>query len=330
MIKVLFIASANKGNISPIVLSQGLSLSRSGITISYFGIEGKGIAGYLSNVSRIRKRIRDTNPDIIHAHYSYSGIAACLAAGGKPVVVSLMGSELANKGIYRFATTFFSRYLWDITIVKSEWMANRTGSRRTVVIPNGVDLDQFFPMDDRPALKKKHGLPADKKHVLFIADPARYSKNHELARQATGLVPGDDAELVVRYDLPHSDMPELINAADVVLLTSRWEGSPNIVKEAMACNCPVVATDVGDIAWLFGSEKGYYIADPDPTDVAQKLGQALQVRRGTDAVNGRERLQVLGLDSGTIAQRITAVYDALLSDDKYHKKQPSKPSVIRK
>ncbi len=328
--KVLFVASANKGTISPIVINQGSSLAKFGITINYFGIEGKGITGYLSSVSRIRKQIRNSRPDLIHAHYSYSGFAARLAAGGKPVVVSLMGSDLMKKGAFRLAIRFFSRYLWDKTIVKSEWMANRSGCPHAVVIPNGVDLDQFHPMSDRAVLKRKFDLQTDKKHILFIADPARYSKNYALARQAAALVPGDDTELVARYDMPHSEIPELINAADVVLLTSRWEGSPNIVKEAMACNCPVVGTDVGDISWLFNDQMGYYIADPDPADIAQKLGQALQMRKGVALVNGRRRLEALGLDSGSIAKRISAEYHALLSDNRDHEKEPSKPSVILK
>ena len=310
--KVLFVASANMGSISPIVLSQGSSLISSGIAVSYFGIEGKGFTGYLNNVRSIRKHVREHDPDIIHAHFSFSGFAARMAAGGKPVVVSLMGSDLAGGGGSRYLTAFFSRYVWDKTIVKSGWMANRTGNRRTVVIPNGVDLKRFVPMDDRPALKRKHGLPDGRKHILFFADPARDEKNFGLAQKAMKQGSREDVELVPIHDAPHSDMPELINAADVVLLTSRWEGSPNIVKEAMACNCPVVSTDVGDVAWLFGNENGYFIADPDPADVAQKLGQALHVRRGDDAVNGRKRLQALGLDSGTIAQRIIAEYRRLL------------------
>ncbi len=311
-IKVLIVASANKGQLSPIVLSQALSLPHQEIMVSYFGIHGKGISGYLSNIRKIRKCIRNEDPDIIHAHYSFSGYAARLAAGGKPVVVSLMGSDLANNGIYRFLTSFFCKYLWDRTIVKSEWMAPRTGCRHTVVIPNGVDLNRFVPMDNRLALKKKLGLSPDRKHIFFFADPVRRSKNFELAQKAVKQLSGEDIELVVRHDVPHGDMPELINAADAVLLTSRWEGSPNIVKEAMACNCPVVATNVGDIAWLFGKERGYYLAEPDPADLAHKIRDAINVREKPGVVNGRDRIIELGIDSASISKRIIEEYRGLL------------------
>ncbi len=275
----------------------------------------------MSNIRKIKKYIRDEDPDIIHAHYSFSGYVAQLAAGGKPVVVSLMGSDLVNNGIYRFLASFFCRYLWDRTIVKSEWMATRAGCRRAVVIPNGVDLNRFVPMNNRLALKKKLGLSTDRKHIFFFADPVRRSKNFELAQKAMKQLSGEDIELVVRHDILHGNMPELINAADAVLLTSRWEGSPNIVKEAMACNCPVVATDVGDIAWLFGKETGYYLAGPDPEDLAHKIQGAIKSRVKPGSVNGRDRIIELGLDAGSIAKRIIAEYRSLLVSDKYLKNQ---------
>ena len=317
MTRVLFISSANRNGINPIVTAQGISLSDAGLDVHYYGILGKGAAGYLKNIGKIRKTVRDVQPDIIHAHFSFSGFAASLAAQGKPVVVSLMGSDVAGGWVHRFPTKFFSRFLWARTIVKSEWMAKRTLSRRIAVIPNGVDLKRFFPTNDRSALKRKCGLSADKKHILFFADPNRYSKNYTLAQQAMRHASIDDAELVVKFDVSHGDMPELINAADMVLLTSRWEGSPNVVKEAMACNCPVVATSVGDVAWLFGNETGYYTADFNPQNIGNRISGVMQLLDDGVQINGRQRIIRLGLDSESIASRLIKVYEEVLKSDEY-------------
>lgn len=100
-----------------------------------------------------------------------------------------------------------------------------------------------------------------------------------------------------------------MNAADVLLLTSRYEGSPNVIKEAMACNCPIVATDVGDIRWIIGDTEGCYLTSFDPGDVASKLQLALKFGRRT---RGRERLIELGLDSVSVAKRIVQLYQDVI------------------
>ena len=102
------------------------------------------------------------------------------------------------------------------------------------------------------------------------------------------------------------------NAADLLLLTSKHEGSPNIIKEAMACNCPVVSTDVGDVRWVIGNTKGCYITSSNPVGVAQKVMLALEFSEKNSRTKGRERIMELGLDSDTIAAKIIAVYKKVL------------------
>jgi glycosyltransferase involved in cell wall biosynthesis len=102
------------------------------------------------------------------------------------------------------------------------------------------------------------------------------------------------------------------NAVDVILLTSLHEGSPNVVKEAMACNCPVVSTDVGDVRWLFGDTPGYFITSFDYKDVVEKIKLAINFREKYYQTKGRERIIDLGLDSGTVAGRIIDVYRQVL------------------
>jgi glycosyltransferase involved in cell wall biosynthesis len=103
-------------------------------------------------------------------------------------------------------------------------------------------------------------------------------------------------------------------AADVLLSTSHWEGSPNAIKEAMACNLPVVSTDVGDVKWLFGDEPGYYLTSFNPHDVAYKIKESLSFSNEFGKTKGRERIVSLGLASETIAEKISCVYNKVLSN----------------
>lgn len=119
------------------------------------------------------------------------------------------------------------------------------------------------------------------------------------------------AELKVHYGISQQDVPDILNKADVVLLTSKWEGSPNVVKEAMACNCPVVATNVGDVAWLFGDEPGYFLTGFDPVVVAEKIRMALAFADKEGKIRGRARIRKLGLDSETVARRVVDVYETV-------------------
>ena len=112
-----------------------------------------------------------------------------------------------------------------------------------------------------------------------------------------------------------------MNASDIVVLTSLREGSPNVIKEAMACNCPVVATDVGDIAWLFGNEPGHFLSGFDPQDVATKLNMALEFSEEYGRTSGRNRIIELGLDSESVARRIVGVYEEAMGRLRLHDKR---------
>ena len=309
--KVLFVASANKGKIDPLVKAQGRSLEKQGVTIKYYEVKGRGLKGYLSNIPSLRKTIKQTNPDIIHAHYSFCGFAAALTLTNKPVVVSLMGSDIQAGAFFRTAIRIFYHRIWDAVIVKSPKMKLTLNLSEAHIMPNGVDLTRFKDMDSTD-LKKKYGFDSDKKTILFLADPSRHEKNCALAAKAFEYIKQDNCKFEVRYNLSHMEVPEVINAADVILLTSKWEGSPNVIKEAMACNRPVVATKVGDIEWLFGNEPGHFLTTFDPQDVALNIEKALEFSIEHQQTYGRKRIEELGLDSDSVAGRIITVYDRLV------------------
>ncbi|MBP8689400.1 glycosyltransferase [Patescibacteria group bacterium] len=257
----------------------------------------------------MKKQIEVIKPDIIHSHYSYCGIISSIASKKVPVVASLMGSDTHKSKFMKFIIKYFSDYRWAKTIVKSEDMKLRLHLKNAIVLPNGVDLDLFKPLDKKEC-RINLGWDLDKKYVLFASNPDRKEKNFALAQATIDKVKINSVELKIIYNIEHSQVPIYLNAADVLLLTSKWEGSPNIVKEAMACNIPVVATKVGDIEYLFGNTEGYYYTDPDPDKLAEKINYVLN---NDIKPNGRQRIIDLELDSESITDKLIQVYQDVLS-----------------
>ncbi len=305
--KVLFVSSGNtKFGISPIIKNQGLSISKQGVSVSYFNIKGKGLFGYLKNIFILGNYVRKEDINLIHAHYSLSAFVAAISSR-KPVVASLMGSDVHKSVFMRKLIIFFTRYIWKITIVKSENMKEILGINSIVVIPNGVDLNVLKPIELSVA-KKHTNFPENKKIVLFFANPERKEKNYTLAEKAIEILNDNGVSLQVVHGVDFHDVPFYLNASDVVLMTSISEGSPNVIKEAMACNTSIIATDVGDIKAIIGSTPGCYITSFDPVDVASKLKKALEFNGKTQ---GRDN--ILHLDSNIIADRIISIYESILS-----------------
>ena len=307
--KVLFVFSGNSSyfEISPFIKVQAESLTKYGHRIDYYPVKGKGLWGYLSNITKLSKFIKQSDYDIVHSHYSFCGIVSALATK-KPVVCSLMGSDVKESGLWRFIIKYFIMHKWGKTIVKSVDMKTELGIDTVEVIPNGVDLELFKPLDKNDC-RKELGWDIGKKIILFAADPKRPEKNFSLAKKATETLNIQDVELKVVYPVPHKDIPIYLNATDLLLSTSLWEGSPNIVKEAMACNCPIVSTNVGAVKWLLAGVEGCFITTNDPKDVANKIRKALDIKEKT---KGREKLISLGLDSEHIAKMIIQVYEEVI------------------
>lgn len=285
---------------------QGDSLIAMGYDVHYYQITGRGFLGYLKNIPKIRKEIKKGKYDIIHAHYSYSAIAASLA-GTQRMVVSLMGSDTFSSHLMLMIIRLFCRFRWSRIIVKTEEMAARIKSRKVTVLPNGVNTELFRPIDKGEA-RKELGLP-DRKIVLFAADPSRPEKNYKLASDAIHRLGREDTILLPVCDAPHNLMPYYMNAADVLLLTSFWEGSVNVVKEAMACNLKVVSTDVGDVKKNTEGLDGYYITSFDTDETAGKLNDALA---NTVNIHGAERVMELGLDSASVNRRLVELYEEVI------------------
>jgi len=310
--KVLFVSSWNKSKgISPIIKNQGESLKNNGIEIEYYGLYGTGLKGYLKNIKPLRKFLKNNNFDIIHAHYSLSGFIVALA-GAKNIIVSLMGSDVKGEKKHRLLIKFFNFFYWKKCIVKSEDMKISSGLKKADIIPNGVDLQTFTTTPKDEAIKKT-GWKKDKKHILFPANPERKEKNFELAEKAIASITNEELKLHYFDNVKNEDTALYYSATDIVLLTSLWEGSPNVIKEAMACNCPIVSTNIGDVKWLLGDEAGHFISNFNTEYVTEKIKQALLFSETQKHTKGRERIIKLSLDANTIAIKIINLYKKIIT-----------------
>lgn len=301
--RILFVSSGNRG-ISPVVQNQGDSLVYQGNIVKYYLIKGKGVWGYLSNVHRLKKYLRENKFDIVHAHYSLTAFVVSLTKA-HPLVVSLMGSDVKKGSIYRFIIQLFAFvFSWKTIIVKSDDMKKSLKIDKAMVIPNGVDL-QRFKEKDKVVCQKKLGWKETKHHILFPANIARPEKNFKLLENALSELKERNTEIHWFNNVPNEETPYWYNAADVVVMTSLWEGSPNAIKEAMTCNCPIVSTDVGNVKWLFGDTRGCFFTEYSPSDCAEKIRLALAFKGKTQ---GRQRIIDLGLSNDLVAKRLIEIY----------------------
>lgn len=310
MAKVLFVYSGNSQmGISHAVKNQLLSLEQEGVQVFSYPIRGKGLKGYINNIPGLRKAVKDYGITVIHCHYSLSGFLGALGSRGVPVICSLMGSDVYRGGAFRYVIRFFGSWVWKKTIVKSEAMQSRIKLKKSIVLPNGIDMSKFRPMPKIEA-QKILGWSSQHKHILFGGNPDRAVKNYPLAKRAVDKIASFKVQVHFLKDVPNHKVPLMLNASDVLLLTSSSEGSPNIIKEAMACNRPIVSTDVGDVKLLLKGTEGCYIVGSEPDLVKEKIELCLN---GPASTHGRDA--VAFLDSHTIAKTLMALYQKIGADE---------------
>ena len=303
--KVLIVCSGNVENfnfeIHQAFIYEQIESLKQYFNIEYdtFFINGKGIVGYLNSVPLLKKKIKKYSPDIVHAHFGLSGLLACFQRK-IPLVITFHGSD-AHVISVKFLSKIAARLSKFNIFVENKIRNKIKGHGNNSVIPCGINLDDFFPMDKSVA-REMAGLKSDKKYILFSSRFDNEVKNYSLAKSSLEKI-NEQIELIELKNKTRNNVNLLLNACDFALLTSTSEGSPQFIKEAMACNCPIVATDVGDINEVIGKTEGCYLTSFDVDDVADKIKLAIKYGKRT---NGRATIK--HYDNKLIAQKISKIY----------------------
>ena len=307
--KVLIVSSKNSGKLSAFVTEQATTLQNLGVEIDYYSIIGKGLIGYLKNITAYINKINEFKPDLIHAHYGLSGALAVLQSN-IPVVITFHDGETHSKGVNFISSLASMRAVFNIYVAQHiyDQCIFKRKSNYTI-LPCGVDSKNII-ITEKLTAANEMGLPTDKKYILFGGAFSDLRKNYPLLKESIALLNRNDINVIEMRGLNRAQITKLMCGCDVFALPTKREGSPQALKEAMACNCPIIATDVADIKYIMGEIDGTYITSFDPKDVADKITQALEFGKRT---NGRQRIIDLGLDDETVAKRIFEIYKTILN-----------------
>ena len=295
-------------NLLPFIIEQGEAIRKCGVEVDYFPITGKGLCTYFTARKALMRKIKEFQPDLIHAHYGLSGITAVLQSK-VPVVTTFHNGETLSfssnllSSLFSLRTKFMvyvAQHIYDLSYLKRK--------KNYVILPCGIDLHECV-ITDKEIARKELGFLPNKKYILFGGAFANLRKNYPLLKEGIELLKRDDIEVLEMKGLSRLQISKILSACDLFALPTKSEGSPQALKEAMACNCPIIATDVADIKHLLGDLEGHYICTFNPKDVAEKVEKALTFNSRT---KGRERIIELGLTNDLVAKKLVEIYNRII------------------
>jgi len=283
----------------------------------FFLISRTSPTALISELRRFRNEVKAFKPDIIHADFgTMTGFFAAFATS-MPLVITYRGTDL-NPSVLTLRA-IMGRLLSQIAALRarqiicvSEELRQRLWwkRRKVTVIPSGVDTSIFYPRD-RDQVRSELRWTREEKIVIFNAGRTPKIKRLDLAQssiEAARRICGDIRFVILDGFVDPSHIPKLMNAADCLLLTSDWEGSPTVAQEALACNLPLVSVDVGDIRERLAGVTPSYIVERDPNQIGRTIARILLKRERS---NGSKMID--GLALGRLGIRVLSVYDRVVS-----------------
>lgn len=308
--RVLLVCSFKKdwpGGIAPFVKEQVEALRGQGAECDFFLVKGEGAMGYLRNLNALKTKISESCPDLIHAHFGLCGLLANLQCR-VPVVTTYHGSDINDKKALPFSKMAMRLSAWDV-FVSRRTLEIAKPKRKYTLLPCGIDLIDL-QLAERQVARERMKLDDDKKYVLFAGAFGNMVKNAPLAKNAVELLDCLNVELLELKGYSRKEVILLMCAADAFLMTSFTEGSPQVIKEAMACGCPIVSVDVGDVKERIEGVEGCYVAKTrEPQELAELLQKAMAFAGKT---KGREKIVVDGLDNRRVAARLMEIYRGVI------------------
>lgn len=301
------VVTLNEGNLEKFEEINGVRVYRVG-SLAFPNL--KLLSGIISIAAKSIELDKKENYDIIHSHLTFpTGQAGTILKKlrNKPHIITVQGGDLLDYQEFtgKFGGALRPLISWslrncDMVHAVSNYTSELSlelGARRTVVVPNGVYLEDFVPMD-KSMLREKHGYPQDKKILISVSRLTPKNGMDYFIKACAALVPKHkDFILVIIGDgpqreelealvkelgmdkivkltgyLPHREIPELLNIADIFVRPSLQEGFGISFIEAMACKVAVIGSDVGGIPDIIDSgDNGFLVKPGSVRDLAEKI-----------------------------------------------------------
>ena len=309
----------------PFVTEQGEAIRALGNEVDYFLVRGN----YITAVKALKTKIREFKPDIVHAHYGLSAITAELQSM-VPVVTTFHNGETLNWHVNLMSSLMSLRAKHVIYVAQHIRDLCYFKAKHYSIIPCGVPMEQMV-ITPKEEARKQLGWASDKKYILFGGAFSNERKNYALLRDAVERLKNDTSyierhtsniECVEMKGFSRAECVLRMCAADLFALPSHSEGSPQALKEAMAVNCPCIATDIADVRELFGSEPGHWVLrnprktherwDADEKSLDEMIALLKEALMFNGRTNGRKRIVELGLTNELVAKRIIRIYTEML------------------
>lgn len=279
---------------------------------------GKSVSTYLRNFRFLRQTIQKFNPDIVHAHYGTMTGLACALASTTPLLITFQGSDLNPEPGFRWVRTRSGLVFSHLAAIRarqvicvSRQLAARLWwrNRGVTIIPSGINLREFAAID-RIDARRVLGWDLNEPVVLFNAGRAPVVKGLALAEKVIERIhlKRQIRFEVMRGGVPPEKVPVLMSAADCLLVTSLSEGSPTVVREALACSLPVVSVDVGDVSERLTGVHPSRIVSRDPEELSAAVLAILE-----DPVRSNGRVAAEATSHSHIARQILQVYYSMLN-----------------
>jgi teichuronic acid biosynthesis glycosyltransferase TuaC len=304
----------------PFLVQQVEFLRRAGVVVEVFSFRGaKNPMNYLRAWWKFNQRYkcRGTQYDLVHAQFGQSALIPWPKR--LPLIITFHGTDLLGELTTHGRRTLrgkllvglgrtVARFADAVLIVSNKMCRQLPASVPLYVLPTGVDLGSLASVT-REEARRQLELPLDERLALFVGSPQDPLKRYDRAQQAVEVLNQKlPTRLILGWSRPHNEILTLMHACDVLVVTSLSEGSPTIVKEALACNMPVVSVIVGDVVErLEGIDGCEIVSDDKPETIAAALDRIL--RRG-GRIRGREAIKQL--DEKVLANKLVGIYRSIL------------------
>ncbi len=320
--KVLVISNmypGKKSHLGIFIKQQVEDMENEGLEIIKVVKNRKGSIAYVPFILKNIFYLLLGSYDIVHAYYGFHSALFAALIKRRPLIITFVGSdavkEPSRNKVYRILQRFVVSRSNHIIAVGSEIkniLISDLGadSNKISVITFGIDFDLFKPISQAKA-REKLGFPSDKKLVLFPSNPKRIEKRFDIFNRAVELLQKDNHNIMPvilsNNRRPYSEVPLVMNACDVLVLTSDSEGSPTVIKEALACNLPIVSVDAGDTREVIKDATNCYICKQEPVNIAERIKLVLN-----NGIRTARRNNIKHLSSKKITRKILELYREII------------------